>query len=273
MSGEILSIDNYGQAMGGRVMRFESLGNNRFLAKRGLGLGTYVTGQPCESVTEYWFLNSRFEPVGDPIVLKSKAGFATTPRSGAGIPFMRATELIPFPDGRILLSDPDRGRLTILSTQGDPLLHIEREWDRPRLSAEDKREGRRRFLESDQAYMRRVADKIPFPRRYAAYSKACTDDRGRIWVEYVEGPSRVSIRTDHYRCDVFGPDGVWLGVQEFDFYPWLISGDYVYRRLGLEGEGPRLRRYTLTPLVPEAAGGIRSSSKTRNPGHITSQYE
>ena len=175
----------------------------------------------------------------------------------AGIPFTREPELTPFPDGRILLSNPDEGRLTILSSTGDPLMHIERDWERPRLSADDKREGRKPYAESDQPLRKRIADQIPFPRRHTAYSNAFTDDRGRIWVEYVDGLAPASVTTDHYKCDVFGPDGVWLGVQEFDFFPWRISGDHVYRRLGLEGEGPRIRRYSLRPLVPEAAGDIQ----------------
>ncbi len=256
MSGEILSIDNYAQAMGGRAMRFNSLGSSGFLAKRGIGSGTRVTGRPHESVTEYWFLNSQFEPVGEPFIVRSKSSFATGPNTGSGIPFMRATELIPYQDGQTLLVDPTAGRFTILSEAREPSLIIERDWERPRLSAQDRREGQARYLESNQAYMRRVAAKIPFPTRYAAFSKAFTDDRGRIWVEYMNGPSWASITTDYVKYDVFGPDGVWLGVHEFDFYPWHISGDYVYRRLGLEGEGPRLRRYTLTPIVPEAAGEI-----------------
>lgn len=256
MTGELLGTDNYGQSMGGRIMRFVSLGNDRYLGERRIGTGTRVTGQPSEQVSQFWFLDSEFKPSGEPIELRSRSSFATTPRSGTGIPFLRTPDLIPFPDGRMLMYDPDQGRLTVLSTYGDPLMHIERDWERPRVSAKDKREGKRRFQESEQANMRRIANIIPFPRRYAAFSKAFTDDRGRIWVEYIDGPSPTSVRTDYYKCDVFGPDGVWLGIQEFDFFPWRISGDYVYRRGGLEAEGPRLRRLHLHPLVPEAAGKV-----------------
>jgi len=257
MTGELLGTNNYVQAMGGRIMRFVSLGNDRYLGKRRMGTGPHVAGQPVEGVTQYWFLDSDFKPVGKPIELRYRSSFATTPNSGTGIPFLRTPDLIPFPDGRMLLYDPGNGRLTIFSTFGDPVMHIERDWERPRVSAEDKKEGRKRFLENEQAYMRRIAQKIPFPRRYAAFSRAFTDDRDRIWVEYMDGPSPTSVLSDYFKYDVFGPDGVWLGIQEFDFFPYRIRGDYVYHRGGSEGEGPRFRRSHLHPLIPEAAGKVR----------------
>ncbi|MFC1529231.1 6-bladed beta-propeller [Gemmatimonadota bacterium] len=257
MTGDLLDTENYGQAMGGRIMRFVSLGDNRYLGRRIDVQGRIVAGQKIDKIKQYWFLNSKLEPAGAPVELNIQNSFAITTGLLSTIPYTREPECIPYTDGRILLAEPDEGRLTVLSSAGEPLKYIERDWARPRLSAEDKKEGRRRFVESDQAEMRRAAGQIRFPSRRTAFARVMADDRGRIWVEYENGLAPASALTDYYRCDVFGPDGVWLGIQEFDFYPALISGDHVYRRGSIEGEGPRLRRYSLNPTVPEATGKTR----------------
>ncbi|MFC1529097.1 hypothetical protein ACFL41_00630 [Gemmatimonadota bacterium] len=259
MTGELLDTQNYGHQMERRWQAYIALGNGRYLGHHTPGEGGRTVGRPIEFVNKYFFMDSEFGFVEDFIDLRYSVSFATSPNGGAGIPFLRAPGFLAFPDGRILQHDPEEGRLTIRTTYGEPILHFERDWERKRVSARDREEGRKRFLESDQPYMRRVASRIPFPSRYSAFSRVITDDRGRIWVEYVDGPYQSSILGDHFTFDVFGPDGVWLGVQELEYYPTRIRGDYLYRRGAIGDSGSRIQRFHLRPLVPEAAGEIPPS--------------
>ncbi|MFC1540119.1 hypothetical protein ACFL41_01365 [Gemmatimonadota bacterium] len=257
ISGELIDTELFMADMRDRVMRCIPLGDDRYLERTRTASGRRVVGQPVNEIVQFWFLNSRFEADSNPIELTVQTHFAISSSARGQIPYTRDPEIVPFPDGRLLLSNPDNNRLVVLSSAGDPMLYIERDWDRPGLSIDDIREGRRPWVEDDRSWIQEFADQIPFPNRHTAYSRAFPDDRGRIWVEYVDGPTPATVSTDYCRYDIFGPDGVWLGIQEFDFYPWLISGDHVYRRLDIEAEGPGIRRYSLRPLVPEAAGVIR----------------
>jgi hypothetical protein len=76
------------------------------------------------------------------------------------------------------------------------------------------------------------------------------DNLRRIWVERYKGPY-YSSSAESYTYDLFGPEGVWLGVQDLPFR-MSISGNYAYRSYLAESGGPRLERYRLRPLYPEA---------------------
>lgn len=258
MRGDLIDTEDYEPVMGDEVMRFISLGDDRYLASRISEREAGRTGDPVDQVVQYWFLNSRLEADGRRVELTARTHFSISGSAFGQIPFTRDPELIPFPDGRLLLSDPENGRLSVLSSEAEPIMHLGKDWERRDLSPEEIRQGRRPYAESDREYLRRVADRIPFPSRHTAFSTTVPDDRGRIWVEHVD-PPRLSESATHVRYDVFGADGVWLGVQEFDFRPCLISGDHVYSLSGEEGRGPRLRRYSLRPLFSEVGGGSREA--------------
>ncbi len=260
MAGELLSTLNYGTVMGREWQYFFALGNGRYLGYSQTGDEVRHVGQPYETIKRFYWLDTDLNTTGEFMVLPNRTGFATSEYTGSQIPYTRVVDIVPFPDGRLLYLEPDIGRLTIMTAEGEPFMHIEREWERPRISPAEREAVRRRYAENEQEYMRRVANRIPFPSRYPAYSIAFADDRGRLWVEYVLEPYPASRTADYMKYDVFGPDGVWLGVQEFTFYPQVISGDHVYHRGALTEDGcPGFQRFDLRPLVPEAAGEVRRS--------------
>jgi len=250
MTGESMGSGDLGALLERGVELVGSVGEDRFLIRTMAERTVRGIGEPVDQIIRYRFLGPGLEPMGDPIELVARSHFAITAGAFGQIPYTRDPELIPFPDGRLLLSDPEEGRLEILSSAGDPLLLIERDWDRPRLSEKERRDGRRPYAESGRSFLREVADRVPFPERHPAFSRAFPDDEGRIWVEYVHGPAPDRSSTGPYRYDVFGPHGVWLGIQDFDFRPLVIHGQHVYRRSRTGGEDPAIRRYILWPLVP-----------------------
>jgi|GEM_PF-3194603 len=251
LTGEVLDTVNYGLVSDRAWRYFLPQGNGSYLGYDMDAARSGVTARPHETQKTYCFLDEEFTVIREFMELRYESDFATSEYTGAPIPFARWPDIVPFPDGKLLLFDPEAGRLTVMSSEGEPQLHIEREWERPRVSSADREEARRYYTENDQAYLRRIAKRIPFPDRYPAFSRAFPDAEGRIWVEYVLGPTPAG-RTDRYlKYDVFSSEGVWLGVQEFDFYPAVIGGGCVYHRGALvEDEGPRIQRFRLKPLAP-----------------------
>ncbi len=163
------------------------------------------------------------------------------------MPFDYNPGLHTFPDGRILIADPVAGRLTVYSSTGEPERHIEREWIRLPVTAdeiESWREQVRQYGERYQSHAEVSASKLPG--HHGAFSKVLTDDLGRIWV--CTTPIRDGFALPHNtQWDVFGPEGVWLGTQSFSCDPDLIRGDCVYDRdSGGSDYGPRVSRYRLT---------------------------
>jgi hypothetical protein len=76
------------------------------------------------------------------------------------------------------------------------------------------------------------------------------DDTGRIWVEQY-GSGRYPLPVgERLVYDVFDRDGVWIGIQSFDFRPTLIVYGHAYHSGTSEAGAPRLYRHHLVPRYP-----------------------
>lgn len=227
------------------------LGNGRILSR-------YDEIGKISSTASYCHLDSEFNAGEEVIRLISydvlfRVNISTNNRT-VSIPFTRRDQLVTFPDGRFLTTHPSIGRLTIHTPDGDPVLHIERDWSRERLTSDDRKIVIERYQNSSYEEVRDHPQRAPMPRRYPFFSMAITDDRGRIWVQRMAGPTAFSV-TEDYTYDVFGTDGVWLGTQVFPFLPRRIRGDYVYRRFLSEAGAPHFERLRLRPITPDSDKG------------------
>ena len=210
--------------------------------------GLSIRNEENESslLNQYCFLDSTLTRQHDFLTVPGQS-FLYVGGRGLAMPFDYYPSLHTFPDGRILIADPIAGRLSVFSATGEPERHIEREWIRPPVTADEIelwREQVRQFGERYQSYAEVSTSKLPD--HHGTFSKVLTDDQGRIWI-CTTPESAGDDRPHNTQWDVFGPDGVWLGSQSFPCDPDLIRGNCVYDRdSGSNEYGLRISRYRLT---------------------------
>lgn len=243
MEGEYLGSFNYAEQRRNWARRFLDLGNRRFL---GVIMGLSRDNSP----TRFAFIDSDLRWVKDFIEVPPQQMWEVGGGAWSAIPFIAVAGVTVFPDGKLLSYHPYQGRLTVYTTDGQPVLHIERDWDYPAVTAEDKERTLRRYRESPSEQRRELADRVPIPDKRAAFGAPRVDDAGRIWLTrsmpIYEGDEVVG-----YVYDIFGPDGVWLGTQEMSIRPIAIQGDYMYRTFSAESGAPRFERLKINWLIPE----------------------
>lgn len=248
-NGEYLDTINYFHAERYNPQRprqrwenFVPLGNGQILSR-------YLESGENSITNPYYLLDSEFNKGEELIRLTSYDQFYRINNRSVIIPFTRLDALVPFPDGRFLTTHPSLGRITVYTSDGDPVLHIERDWTRKRLTSDDRKAVIERYQRSPYEEIKDHPQRAPMPQRYPFFSTVITDDRSRIWVQQVTGYTAAE---NIY--DVFSPDGVWLGTQVFPFRPSRIRGDYVYRRYSSDAGAPRFERLRLIPIIPDLAG-------------------
>jgi len=252
-NGEYLETINYFHAERYNPQRplqrwenFVPLGNGQILSR-------YMESEGTSIINTYYLLDSEFNKGEELIRLTSYDQFFRVNNRSVIIPFTRLDDLIPFPDGCFITTHPSLGRITIHTSDGDPVLHVERDWTRKRLTSDDRKKVIERYQSSPYEEVSNNPQRAPMPQRYPFFSMAITDDKGRIWVQRVAGPTALST-AEEYIYDVFSPNGVWIGTQVFPFIPRSIRGDYVYRRYLSEAGAPRFERLRLIPLNTDISG-------------------
>jgi len=231
-----------------RNIFIQPLGRDRFLASYGERRGE-------ESVTVYGFLDTDLQWTEDFLTLRSQPSFQTTRTSYRPIPFTVGEGCSATPDGRILVTRPNEGRIALYSAKGELLKYIEREWEPTPVTSHERKAVRKRLRESSSEEFQSMANRIPFPDRYPAFMSAMMDDTGRIWVRHFPRGSYLRFESPA-TYDIFDADGVWLGTQRFEF-GFSIAGDYAYRQYNAESGSPRIERFHIKSLVPEAVGRIQ----------------
>ena len=240
MEGEYLGVLNWAEKRREWGGDYYSLGDFHFL-------GMQRGSMRDDSKNRYAFIDSELNWVKDFIELPPQRMWSDDGRAYYATPFTATAGVQVFPDARLLSYHPYLGRVTVYSSQGDPLLHIERDWEILAVTAEEKARTLKRYRESN-ATMRALADKTPFPATRAAFNSAVIDGRGRIWVmqskPVYEGDEVVG-----YLYDIFLSDGFWIGTQQMDFTPYQFQGDYIYRTFAADSGAPRVERLRIAPLV------------------------
>ncbi len=239
MDGEYLGSINRTPLMMKNIM-IQPLGRDRLI-------GSYGERQGERSVTVHGLLNADLEWIADFMIMDSSPGFQTTERGYRPIPFTAGDGCSATPDGRILVTRPNEGRIELYSIQGELQQFIERDWEYAPVTGEDKEALRKRYRESSRPESQRMAETFPFPDRYPAFRRATMDDSGRIWVERYPKGSYMSY-DGPCTYDIFASDGVWFGTQQFDF-SFRVCGDHAYRQFYAESGSPRLERFRMTSLV------------------------
>lgn len=195
---------------------------------------------------QYSFLDKDLNWQKDFIEVAARPTLKTS--SGVEIPhpFGYYDYVLPFPDGRLLVAFPLEGRLSIYSSSGDLLLHIERDWERPRISNSEKRMIRDRMRRSRAEAVREAEGNLTFPTRRPAFLRPITDDQGCIWVPRYWTMATTGGESIDDVYDIFGKDGVWLGTEVMEYPPSVIQGSFAYIITGVQ-----LMRIRLTSLIPE----------------------
>ena len=256
----------------GQYLRSISYARDRNVATvhSGFGNRTYLGWHRTfgtEVITaRYALLDSNLTEVADLLEITYPTAYQQVGSVYYEMPFARKSGVVPYPDGGFMLYSPSTGRLSLYNSTGDARLHIERAWRTDRVTSEDRRRARNWLVQYNFVQNRETAENINFPERHAAFSKAVTDDRGRIWVERINTPihsdreAMVEGTLSSYVFDLFGPDGVWLGVHSMDLNPGIyeasyqIHGDYFYYTYQAESSALRFERLHLDPLYPDVAG-------------------
>ncbi|MFC1529184.1 hypothetical protein ACFL41_00990 [Gemmatimonadota bacterium] len=246
LGGDLLGSFSYG-GIRSRYQHYSSLGNGSFLAT-----GTIYKGPDLiNRVLEFAIVNQDLERTVLLHEYQNPGRFMVSENRVDSAPYHLSDSARAFPDGRILLSQPQTPRLTVYSNQGEIQFHIERDWEEQPVTGEEKRRIRNMWR---SAGLSEAASRIPFPDRKPFFSSAFTDSEGRIWLQrYVAPEDRVDDEgqitfTSEY--EIYSREGVWLGTQPLDHIPRVITGEYVYCSY-LSEEGPRFERLRIIPKVPE----------------------
>ncbi|MFC1629069.1 hypothetical protein ACFL3H_08160, partial [Gemmatimonadota bacterium] len=235
-----LGVLNYAEQRREWGGSFSSLGDFRFLGM--------LRGSPQDdSKNKYAFIDSELNWVKDFIELPRQQMWQTGEGRWSAIPYVSVAGVAIFPDSRLLSYHPYLGRVTVYSPQGDPVLHIERDWEILAITVEEKARTLQRYRESPSEEMRALADRLPIPAARAAFSRAVIDGRGRIWILQSK-PIYEEDEVVGYLYDIFLSDGSWIGTQRMDFAPYEFQGDYIYRTFSADSGAPRVERLRLIPL-------------------------
>jgi len=202
------------------------------------------------NITVYEFLDADLQVVRPFLTLPASPSYPISANAYIPIPFTRGEGIRVGPNGEIVDWEPNQGWICRYDPDGTLLYQIEREWEFPPVTAAEEDSLRRRYRESRTESYRRIADEIPIPDRKPAFWGVLVDDTGRIWVErYASG--RYALQADERVVyDVFDREGVWIGIQSFDFRPTLIMYGHAYHSGTSEAGGPRLYRHRLVPRYP-----------------------
>jgi len=246
VAGDLLGTFNYA-VMRSRYQHYSSLGNGSFLAT-----GTIFQGSDwSKRVLEFAVVNRDLERT----VLFHEYHDTSSYEMGEGRlasqPYHLSDSATAFPDGRILVSQPQTPRLTVYNNQGEIQLHIERDWEEQPVTGEEKRRIRNRLRSAGQSG---VASRIPFPDRKPFFGSPIVDSEGRIWLkqylapeDMVDDEGQINWKSEY---EIYSREGVWLGIQSLDHTPKVITSEHVYWSY-LSEEGPRFERLRILPKVPE----------------------
>ena len=148
IDGELLGDINY-SSIRSLYSRFYYLRDHQFLAE-----GPVFDSQDLSlRKTRYALLNDQLEVVRVLFELEGHKYFQSRERGYSPVPFTAADRIIPFPDGRLMHSQPDCPRLSIYSITGDLQLHIERDWELIPVTQEEKERTERGWRESGIRYI------------------------------------------------------------------------------------------------------------------------
>ncbi len=207
-------------------------------------LGYTLRRESNVNMIEYGFLNDKYRWIDAAFSLRGQEMFEALPGSWAPLPFKTIVQATSLPNGRIVLSDPYDGRITVSSDIGDPQFHITRDWEFPSIPSvirQAKIDLMSRYISAGRLSIR------DFPDQFAAFDYILTDDQNQIWVRHHRMNQRREENPDYY-FSVFDSVGAWLGMQLFDFNPNVIKSGYAYDVRHSELHGPKVIRYKLTEL-------------------------
>jgi hypothetical protein len=242
-AGDFLGTISYGDQRG-HYSYLTKLTDTRWLGERDESLP--------QLLDYYVFVDNQLQYERDFLVLEGQ----TMVSGGVGgtgpyypSPFDYPSSLAVYPDGRMLVAEPEYSRLTVYSLEGEPLLRFEREWPRYPVTQEE----REAWMESrrDNPRYTEYLRNIEFPEYHASFDRILVDDHNRAWIRRSR-PVKSDNMIVGYEFDLFSDSGTWLGTQRLPVTPQLIQKDRIYARtFGNEKEGPRIRRYILTPRWPD----------------------
>ncbi len=249
MDGEVVDEFDY-SAMRDDFIRFHGLGNRRILAQ-GRQWGS-VDGTIRRE--RFAFMDDRLRKTADFMVIDQDNYWQVGEEEYFPIPFSLNAIVSAVPDGHILVSRPSIPRISVYSTGGDLLYHIERDWAAVPITAEEKEQARElmRELIDEEA-----VESIPFPDHKPFFGWCLADTEGRIWVRRLEAsrakPTEEGVpgQVIAYEWEVFSADGEWLGTHRYRHRPLYITGEYYYHTRLTEAGTPQLVRMRVIPLVPE----------------------
>jgi len=245
MDGEYLGSRSYGLQRREWGSFFFDLGEYRFLG--------FQRGSSAENIqTKFAFIDSELNWVKDFIEVPPQTMQEIGGGGRVGVPYTSTAGVRVCPDGRLLSYLPYQGRVTIYSGDGAPLLHVERDWEYPPVTAQDKERILSRFRDSQNATQLEIADKLKLPDRRAAFATVHADDNGWLWVVRSK-PVYESDEVVGHVYDLFDSEGIWIGTQELAYIPIFIQGGFIYRTFTAESGAPRIERIRLEPLIPDIA--------------------
>ncbi len=243
IEGELLGTFNYA-GIRAKYSRFHSLTNRRFL-----GEGTDRSTSPTKTI--YGFLDTNLELLETFLEIDDPPRFQLSEMGRATVPFASRDRIMIFPDGRMLLTNQSILRLTVFSTDGEPQLHIEREWERERVTRSETSSIRASY---ERQFGRGI--NIPFPDYKPAIGGIRVDEEGRIWERESEPIREESTGEDPgevigYNFHIYSEDGIWIGTHLQRYSPWYNTGEHQFWNYFSEAGAPRIERLRIIPLVPE----------------------
>jgi len=253
MDGKLLGEFNYSEIRM-NFTRFWHLDGRRLLA---MGRIFDPDRGPVGSPQRYVMLNEQMEITEDIFTLEGPIYYQSRERGYSPVPYSGYDRPTVFPDGRILLLQPNYPRMTVYSPSGEPQLHIERDWELIPVTQEEKQTIRNRARDRDTPakYM-----DIPFPDSKPPFGTALIDTEGRIWLRRYEmireeGTDEEPGAFLGYLYEIYSPEGVWIGNHIHQRTIRFITGEYLYQTYSSEAGAPRFERLRINPLVREMRPG------------------
>ena len=248
MEGELIGDINY-SSIKTSYERFYYLTDNQFLAQ-----GEVLFRQDrSHARARYALINDQLEIEKELFEIEGREQFLSSERSRAPVPFTAGDVLIPLVDGRLLHSQPNYPRLSFYSRTGDPLLHVERDWEHISVTQEEKDSIEKSWREAGVLESGR---RIPYPDYKPPFGRPILDSEGRIWLRSFEpmreeGTEEEPGQIIGYDYEIFSRDGVWLGTHTQRPTIRYITGEFLYQSYSSDAGAPRIERLRITPLVPE----------------------
>jgi hypothetical protein len=244
VDGGLLGTFNYARTRL-RYNRFLDLGGRKWL-------GESKRETIEDSIVRFDLLEDQFLHARPFVELKGQE-FLRIDRTGYPKPFRGVEYAYPVLGwDRIVVSRPEEGEITLYDTSGEPLFRIVKEWAPSPVSAADIAWWK---ANAGATGGRVLQDRMDFPPRRPLFSRVVPDNRGRLWVYRSRPPRRTrDEEAPPVIVDLFGPDGRWIGSCSPPLSLGYIWGDFAYDIPYLEDESPRVERWRIIPLEPEAAG-------------------